>query len=180
MTSAVTPLAAERVLKPVRVAGYTILVLAILFPLVDLLSSLLPFHLENATWRFGAAGLISNYFMGASIELFLMVLMALFGRQRRALLVLAVVCVGVAVVLLGGAAMFALDAVQTRARVTPEQLHRFELASVVAFFKMVLFALANGLLARGAFRGAKEERSTTRVKGAPAPLVVSQTASSTR
>ena len=176
MTAPVTPVFAERLLKPVRIAGYLILALAALFPLLEVGSALIPLHFESATWRFGAAGLLSNYVMGASIELFLITVLALFANQRRVLLVVGTIAAILAVGLLGGAIMFVLDAVQTRARVTPDAIRRFDLATVGALGKMVLFSLANGILARGAFRAAKGERSSSRSKGAVAPLVVSQQA----
>jgi hypothetical protein len=174
MTSAAVPSSVERTLKYVRTAGYVILLFAVLFPLLDLGSSLVPTHFDSATWRFGATGLVSNYMMGASIELLLMVLLALFSNQRRVLLVLAAITAIVTVALLGGSLLFVLDAIQTRSKVAPAALHRFELASVIALLKMLVFAFANGALARGALRGAREERFGSRAKGAPAPLIVSQ------
>lgn len=174
MSSAVAPVLSERLLKQVRNAGYLILSLAALFPLVEVAAGLWPPHFDNATWRFGASGLVSNYAMGASIELFLLVVLALFANQRRVLLVLGTVAAIMAVTLLGGAVMFVLDAVQTRARVVPAAIHRFDLAASGAFAKMVLFSLANGVLARGAFRGASPERGVTRAKDPVAPIVVTQ------
>jgi hypothetical protein len=175
VSSAVTPVFAERLLARVRTAGYVILALSALFPLLELVTSLWPTHFESATWRFGAAGLLSNYAMGGTIELFLLVVLALFSNQRRVLLVLGTICAILAVLLLGGSVMFVLDAVQTRAKVTPAVLHRFDVTAVGAFGKMVLFSLANGMLARGAFGGASGERSGVRARGMVAPIVVSQT-----
>ena len=168
-----TPVFAERHLKLVRTAGYVILWLAILFPLAELLTSLWPAHFESATWRFGAAGLLSNYVMGASIELFLLVLLALFTNSRRGLLVIGTICAIIAVLLLGGSVMFVLDAVQTRTKVTPVALRRFDVASAGALAKMLLFAFANGMLARGAFRGVTGDRAA-RVKVPVSPIVVGQ------
>jgi hypothetical protein len=171
----VTPVYAERLLKQVRVAGYVILILSALFPLLELAASLWPTRFDSATWRFGAAGLVSNFAMGATIELFLIVVLAMFSNHRRMLLVLGTVSVVIAVVLLGGAVVFVLDAIQTRAKVTPAMVHRFDVAAVGALGKMVLFAVANGLLARSAFRAAAGER-TARVKGTVSPIVVGQPA----
>jgi hypothetical protein len=139
-------------------------------------SALIPAHFESATWRFGASGLLSNYAMGASIELFLLVALALFSNQRRVALVLGSIAAFMSVMLLGSAVLFVLDALQTRARVTPDAMRRFEIASIGALGKMILFSFANAVLARGAFRGARIERSSSRSKSAVAPLVVSQQA----
>lgn len=172
MSSPVTPFA-ERHLNLVRTAANVILWMAILFPLLELLTSLWPAHLESATWRFGAAGLMSNYVMGASIELLLLVVLALFTNSRRGLLVLGTICAIIAVLLLGGALMFVLDAVQTRSKVTPVALHKFDVATAGALAKMLLFAFANGMLARGSFRGAAGDR-VARAKAPVSPIVVGQ------
>ena len=124
MSSSVTPVFAERLLKQVRTAGYLILFLSASFPLLELAATLWPPHFESATWRFGASGLVSNYVMGATIELFLLVVLALFSSQRRMLLVLGTISAVLTVLLLGGSVAFVLDAVQTRAKVTPALLHR--------------------------------------------------------
>lgn len=177
MSSSVTPFSVESVLKYVRTAGYLILSLAALFPLIEVAAGLWPTRLDNATWRFGATGLLSNYAMGASIELFLLVVLALLANQRRVALTLGVIAAVLSVLLLGGAAMFVLDALQTRARVVPNAIRRFDVATVGAFAKMVLFSLANGLLARGAFKAARREgRAGGRQKGAVAPILVTQAA----
>jgi hypothetical protein len=114
--------------------------------------------------------------MGASIELFLLVVLALFANQRRVLLFLGSIAAIMSVMLLGSAVLFVLDALQTRARVTPDAMRRFEIASIGALGKMILFSIANGFLARGAFRSARAERSSSRAKGSVAPLVVTQQA----
>jgi anti-sigma factor RsiW len=85
------------------------------------------------------------------------------------------VSVVIAVALLGGAVVFVLDAIQTRAKVTPAMVHRFDVAAVGALGKMVLFALANGMLARSAIRAAAGE-GMARVKGTVSPIVVGQPA----
>jgi hypothetical protein len=89
------------------------------------------------------------------------------------LLVLGTICAIIAVLLVGGAVMFVLDAVQTRTKVTPAALHRFDVATAGALAKMLLFAVANGLLSRGAFRGATGER-VARAKAPVSPIVVGQ------
>jgi hypothetical protein len=164
---------AERLLKQVRTAGYVILVLSALFPLLEVAASLIPTRFDSATWRFGAAGLVSNFAMGATIELFLLVVLAMFSNHRRVLLALGAVSAIIAVVLLGGAVVFVLDAIQTRSKVTPAMVRRFDIAAAGALGKMVFFSLANVLLARSTFRAASAERAG-RVKGSVSPIVVGQ------
>lgn len=164
----------ESHLKHIRLAGYLILALAALFPMIEVMAGIWPFQFGNATWRYGAAGLMSNYAMGASIELFLLVLLAVLARQRRVTITFGVVAAVLAVVLLGAAGMFVLDALQTRARVVPAAIRRYDVATAGALAKMLLFSLANGLLARGALMAARLEERASRQKGPAAPILVAR------
>lgn len=163
-----------------RTAGYLVLSLAALFPLLDLFSGLMPPSFGNATWRFGAVGLFSNFAMGLSLELFLMAVIAAVSNQRRVLLVLGVLSALLAVVLLGSSVLFALDALQTRARVNPTLLRRFDFAAGGAVAKLLLYAVMNLVLARGEFLAARRRsRPTGRTRGLVTP-VVAKPAESTR
>jgi FlaA1/EpsC-like NDP-sugar epimerase len=174
MSGPATPYTTEGLLRSVRASGYVILALSAVFPFMDLAMSLWPAHFESATWRFGAVGLFSNYAMGATIELFLLVVLALFANQRRVLLTLGAIAAIVTVILLGSSVMFTLDAVQTRARVTAVAIHRYDASAAEALAKILLFAIGNGLLARGAFAAARRDgRSSARARGT-SPLVVAQ------
>jgi hypothetical protein len=159
-----------------RTAGYLVLALAAVFPLMDLIAGLIPPNFSNATWRFGVVGLLSNVAMGLSLELFLMAVIALVSNQRRVLLVLGVLSVLLAVLLLGSMALFVLDALQTRARVAPAALRRFEFASVVAVVKLLCYAGANLMLARGEFMAARRRGrpSGSRSRGLVTPMVAAR------
>ena len=174
MSSPAAPYMTESYLKTVRTSGYVILGLAATFPFADLIMSLWPMHFESATWRFGAVGLFSNYAMGATIELFLLVVLALFANQRRVLLTLGAITAVIAVILLGSSVIFTLDAVQTRARVTPGALHRYDGAAAEALAKILLLAVGNALLARGSFQAARRDGRTTVRARSGSPLVVGQ------
>jgi hypothetical protein len=174
VTSSVDTTPGETLSSQFRTAGYMVLVLAALFPLLDLLSGLYPTNFGNATWRFGAVGLFSNFAMGLSLELFLIAVIALVANQRRVLLVLGVLSALLAVLLLGSAVLFVLDALQTRARVNPAVLHRFDFAAGGAVAKLLLYAVANLVLARGAFAAARRRTSrptSPRSRGMVTPVV---------
>ena len=173
MSSSVEPTAGDWLGKHIRTAGYAILTLAAVFPLLDIMSGLIPLQLGNATWRFGAVGLLSNYAMGLSLELLLLAVLAALSSHRRVLLVLGVISILLAVTLLGSTALFLLDALQTRARVNPTVLNRFDVASAGAVAKLVLYAIANLILARGEFLAARRltRLTATRTKARVAPLV---------
>ena len=150
--------------KNIRTAGYIVLVLSAIFPLFDLAGALIPASFGNATWRFGAVGLLANFAMGLSLEFFLLAVIAASAGHRRVLLVLGVVSVLLAVLLLGSAALFALDALQTRGKVNAGMIRRFDYASATAMAKLLLYALANIVLARGEFYLAGRFKRTTTVR----------------
>ena len=162
MSSSVDTLPGETLSAPFRTAGYLVLSLAALFPLMDLVGGLIPSNWGNATWRFGAVGLFSNFAMGLSLELFLLAVIAYVANHRRVLLVLGVLSAVVAVLLLGSSVLFVLDALQTRARVQPAMVRRFDFATGGALAKLLLYAVVNLILSRGEFLAARR-------RGRPAP-----------
>jgi hypothetical protein len=173
MSSSVELTAGDWLGKHIRTAGYIILVLAAFFPLIDIMSGLIPLNLGNATWRFGAVGVFSTYAMGLSLELLLLAVLAALSNHRRVLLVLGVISLLLALTLLGSTVLFLLDALQTRARVNPAMLNRFDFASAGAVAKLVFYAIANLILARGEFLAARRltRLTATRTRGKVAPLV---------
>jgi hypothetical protein len=173
MSTSVELTAGDWLGKHIRTAAYIILVLAAFFPFLDVLSGLLPLNLGNATWRFGAVGVFSTYVMGLSLELLLLAVLAALSNHRRVLLVLGVISLLLALALLGGTVLFLLDALQTRARVNPAMLKRFDFATGGATAKLVLYAIANLILARGEFLAARRlaRLTVTRARGKTAPLV---------
>jgi hypothetical protein len=173
MSSSVELTAGDWLGKHIRTAAYVILILAAVFPAVDILSGLIPLNLGNATWRFGAVGVLASYAMGLSLELLLLAVLAALSNHRRVLLVLGVISVLLALTLLGSIVLFLLDALQTRARVNPTVLNRFDFATGGAVAKLTLYAIANLILARGEFLAARRltRLSVTRTRGKVAPLV---------
>jgi hypothetical protein len=173
MSSSVELTASDWLGKHIRTSAYIILVLAAIFPFLDVLSGLIPLNLGNATWRFGAVGVFSTYVMGLSLELVLLAVLAALSNHRRVLLVLGVISLLLALALLGGTVLFLLDALQTRARVNPAMLKRFDFATAGATGKLVFYAIANLILARGEFLAARRlsRLTVTRSRGKAAPLV---------
>jgi hypothetical protein len=101
-----------------------------------------------------------------------MAVIAVVSNQRRVLLVLGVLSALLAILLLGSSVLFVLDALQTRARVNPAMLRRFDFASAGAVAKLVLYAVANLMLARGGFLAARRRsRPTGRARGLVTPVV---------
>jgi hypothetical protein len=173
MSAVATTLSADTNVKRIRTAGYVVLMMAAIFPLIDYAVGLWPFALGNATWRFGAIGLLTNYAVGATVSLFFLLVLAVASNDRKVLLVLGTVAALAAISLVAGSASFVLDALQVRGRVTPQALRHFEYAAAQAVVKMVGLAIANALMSRSAFKATRREvRAVPRGKVSVAPLVV--------
>lgn len=156
----------------VRTPGYLIFFVVLIIPVVDYAAAMLPMHLSNPTWRFGAMGLSGGYAVATIAELYLFFAMAVAARDRKVIITVGVVAAVIAVVLLGASAIFVLDALQTRALVTPTTISRFDMGAVEAMIKLLLGVVAGAVLAMAAFRTAKHSRETASRKGVSAPLVV--------
>jgi hypothetical protein len=173
MSTAATTHLSDTIVKRIRTVGYLVLFLATVFPLMDYAVGLWPFALGNATWRFGAIGLLTNYTVGATVSLFFLLTLAAAANDRRVLLAIGVVAALGALFLLGCTVLFVLDALQVRARVTPQAMRRFEYAAIQGVLKMLCLAIANAVMTRSAFKAARREaRAVLRGKASVAPLVV--------
>lgn len=140
-----------------RAPGYLILIITAAVPLFDFGSALWPLHFADPTWRFGVLGLSSNYGIALVGELFLIFALALFLNDRKVLLTLGILTAIGVVLTLGCLGAFALDALQTKARVTPQTVKRFEWAAAEATVKLLLVLFASFVLSRSAFRAARRE-----------------------
>ena len=156
----------------VRTPGYLIFFVVLIIPVVDYAAAMLPMHLSNPTWRFGAMGLSGGYAVATIAELYLFFALAVAARDRKVIITVGVVAAVIAVVLLGSSAIFVLDALQTRALVTPATMNRFDMGAVEAMIKLLLGVVAGAVLALAAFRTARRSRETASRKGVSAPLVV--------
>lgn len=145
--------------RRLRNAGLAVLGLATVIPLVEFLMSVSPMHLGSTAWRFGAMGAFSSFAMGTTVDLLLLSVLATAGGQRRLLVFLAVVSAIFGAFLLAGSALFALDALQTRARVAPGSHAIFDAATGETLVKLGLLALGTLYLSAGAFRLARKKEA---------------------
>jgi hypothetical protein len=143
----------------------------ILIPLVDAFTTLYPWNVGDARWRFGAVGLVSNAVLLPLLGLLLAYITALWFNQRtmrRVIGVLSFVGAGIALLAI---VMFGLDAVQTRASVRDELHLSFAVASVTAALKTLIAAAT--LLGLGV--AARRGPNSTRAKNqSVAPLIVAE------
>lgn len=159
------------------VPAYLVAVAMILIPLADSFTTLFPWNVGDARWRFGAVGLISNALMIPLAGLLVAFTVAWMREQRLVLRAIGVLgFLGVLVCLIALIA-FALDALQTRAQVRVEMRLSFNVASITAAIKTLLAGAT--FLAFGV-SGWRASRVTTRKSsGAAGGLFTLPTAPST-
>jgi hypothetical protein len=144
--------------RRLRVPGYLILAIALVFPLADLFVQTMPLKPTQVVWRFGAMGLLSGAVGAPLLILFLIYVLALMAGDRKVVFVVIAVSAVLALVLLGGSGAFALDALQMKRRVQPAAQPRFSVAAAQAMAKLLLQGLASVVLAASALvtiRGTK-------------------------
>lgn len=130
-------------------AAYLVAAVLVVFPLFDSGLSLSPWNVGSAQWRFGAIGMLSNTLMIVALGAFIAVATAVSLNQDRARRILGFTSWLLAVVLLGGIAAFALDAVQARPQIRADMMFSYQLASLTAEVKLLLGALSFALFGRG-------------------------------
>lgn len=150
--------APNSVIRRLRVPGYLLFGIAMILPLIDLAVSVYPFRFDQVIWRFGLMGLLSSAVGAPLLVLFLMFALALFSGDRKAIIVVGVVSALIALLLIGGAGSFALDALQMKRRVAAQALPKYLLASMQAMLKYGLESISAIVLAVSAFRSLSASR----------------------
>ena len=133
--------------------AYLLSAALIIFPLSDTLTSLYPWNIGDARWRFGAVGLLSSALLIPMLGLLLAILTAWALDQRLARRVLAILSLVAATVCVVALVSFALDAVQTRAAVRPEMQLSFKVAATTAAIKTLLAATILAVLGIASIKG---------------------------
>jgi hypothetical protein len=141
---------------------YALTALMMLMPLGETVLSVWPLRLGEPGWRFGAAGLFSRALMTPMLGLVLLAVLGFLLNHRRAVQTAAVLAVVGTMILLVAEVLFMLDAVQMRAQVREEARLAFDLASLLAFFKIGLSIVITAVLAVGAWKTARSSEARTR------------------
>ena len=155
----ITAAAPNPFIRRLRTPGYLILGIAMILPLVDLVISLSPLRPTTLMWRFGAVGLLASAIGAPLLVLFLLYVLAYFSGDRKVMILCAVLAVVIALLMIGGAGTFVLDALQMKRRIQEAAQARFVMASGQALFKMGLQGLAALVLAVSSFRTIKGVKS---------------------
>ena len=169
-----TPSASD-LIRRLRAPAYLIMAVTSILPLIDLLMAISPMHFGTVMWRFGAVGLISSAIGAPLLVLVLIYALALLSGDRKVVITVGIIAAIIAVLMIGGAGSFALDALQMKSRVNPVALDKFKGASALALVKLLVMGVSAIVLAVSAFRSAKlMKRDTVRVTRPNAGLVVGQ------
>lgn len=169
-----TPSASD-LIRRLRAPAYLIMAVTSILPLIDLMMAISPMHPGTVMWRFGAVGLISSAIGAPLLVLVLIYALALLSGDRKVVITVGIIAAIIAVLMIGGAGSFSLDALQMKSRVNPVALDKFKGASALALVKLIVMGVSAIVLAVSAFRSSKlMKRETVRVTRPGATLVVGQ------
>lgn len=138
--------------RRLRAPAYAFLLVTVVFQVFDYVAGLLPLQFNSVVWRFAALGAATNIVGNILLLVLLVYALSLMAGDRPVILFVGIVSVLIAVLLLGGAGIFALDALQLRTRAEPRALPKFDLASGQALVKMLVEGIVALLFAVSAFR----------------------------
>ncbi len=164
--------------RRVRAPAYLVMALLILSPLIELCAAAWPFDAHQAGWRLSFAGTAGASLGWPILGLFLTFLIAVLVADTSALVVVSSVSTLIGVLCFCQAALFALDALELKARVRPAMAERYDAVSawwVIKFFAagaiLLLLAVSAWRVARILRRERKggAERPASLVVKSPAP-----------
>jgi hypothetical protein len=151
-------------------SSYGVLILMFVTPFAETFLSILPIRTNEVNWRFGVFGLFSRALMTPLLALAGMCGLAFVRGHRGTLRFLGGTAALLLVILVLSLGMFALDAVQARAQVTPQALSSFDVAATLAVGKILFSTVILALMAIGAWksagRPAQRSRADTVLLGA--------------
>ena len=128
-------------MSPLRgMAGPAYLIVAILvvFPALQLVQAIWPMRFDDISWRVTSVGLLSGEILIPLLGLVFAHALALFLEQWRVVKTLAWVNVALAVILVLGLGVYALDARELRADIARDAQRAYDLGIVVSFAKFGL------------------------------------------
>jgi hypothetical protein len=165
-------LTAKDLAKQVRIPTYIITAYMALGSVLDVLVTTWPVHAHELRWRLTFQGLIT----GASGTELLAVL--LFLAVAWAALDNVALAVGFAYSLIAGvlylcaAGIFALDVLQVRGQIAPNQISQYHLGAGWTVARMLFTAVTLGLLAAMAFRALRSVTRAERAVAGPAGTLI--------
>ena len=160
------------VLRKLTAPAYFVAALLVILPVLDFLTNVWPLQPGQAVWRYGSAGLLSGFVLTPLLGVLVALALAAASEHARALGVLAVLSIVVAVGFVLVAGVFVLDALQVRASVPPQRRPQFEIGIWRAVVKYLVVSIALVWLGIGARRAARHARHRRREASRDAPPAV--------
>ncbi len=142
-------------LRRLVVATYAVALFFVLSPIVDVVTNAWPINVGSEQWRFGFAGIASNYLVSALFGAMLAALLAAATGSRIMLRVIAALSIAAAVVLLVLVVGLLLDSIQLYGEVRPEDLQMFRIGALKSGAKIGAVMVVMAILALSCFRAAR-------------------------
>ncbi len=135
--------------------AYFFLVTLVLWPVVDLVTTVYPIRWSDPNWRYGAMGLMAAYLSTPVLGVFLATATAYVLGHKTTLRVVSVLSILGFVIVLAVLVFFPMDVLQVRTTTPAEQRSAFLVGAVLAELKHLTAAVALGFLGFGGFQTAK-------------------------
>ena len=156
--------ATDRLVPP----AYGLAAVLVLVPILDVLLQVWPLDPGEASWRFGAIGILSRSLLTPLLGLLLAMATAAAAGHRHALRLTGALSGLLAVGLVAVGGLFALDGLELRAVVAPgEPRARFDRTGFQASVKLGLFILLSLAYAIFAWLGVRDEKRERKVVRPP-------------
>jgi hypothetical protein len=148
-------------LRPLVLPAYLVGFALALIPPLDAVMQVLPLRLGDPRWRFGTFGLLSNAMMIPLTGLLIIFVASTVFEHRRFQRILGILAFTLALGMLAGLGLFALDALQIRNDVSQKAALAFKVATGTAGLKATFGMFTLAMFGIAAFRGPKPSRATT-------------------
>lgn len=149
---------------------YLISALLVLLPIIDFLTSIVPYFPGSTKWRFASSSLFAGFLLTPLLGVALAMLVAGIMQHRLVLRWLGFLSFAVALMLLAICALLALDVVELRATAEPDVKMAIVLSGSRAILKNIIMAASLVLIGLGC-RSAGNSMEPPRSATPMAPIV---------
>jgi uncharacterized membrane protein YidH (DUF202 family) len=137
---------------------YLIAVAIIAIPILDWMAAVWPIRVGEATWRFGAVGLVGQGLINGTIGVLLLYVACVLFDHRGVRIFLGVLACLMALLLVVLTVGFILDAIQLRGNVRVEMRRGFDFNTLRTLAILPYFSLLYIVLAVFIVKGSRERR----------------------
>lgn len=150
-------------IKTVTKAGYLLVILLIVLPLLDTAVSVLPFQFSDERWRFGAMGAVSSIMVVPLLGSWLALVISVVQDHRKTRRVIGWISVVMTAVFSFLFLVFILDYIQARADVRDEYLTAMDQAAIVSLIKQMATIVFLILIGLAGLKGSKSASRSRRI-----------------